>query len=864
MSNFYTNVQSLGGRILYRGVKDGKKIKLRVDYSPSLYLPVRKEKQIAKENSRQYKSLDGINLFKKKFDSINEAREYVKQYSDVPGTDKIYGQTRYEYAFIADQHTEMVDWDIDKISVAYIDIEVGSENGFPDPYLANEPITAICIQYSDGKTWVFACGEYDKEIDKENDVSDVNYIKCKDEWTLCKKFITLWAEKCPDVITGWNTKFFDIPYIVNRFRKILGEDETKKLSPWNYISERKTNINGRQLIAYSFVGVESLDYIELYKWYAPGGKSQESYRLDNIAQVELGEGKISYDEYDNLHALYRLNHQKFIEYNIKDVRLVQKMEDKLKLVELALTLAYDTKCNYEDVFAQTRMWDSMTYSYLLNKDIIVPPRETQDKDSAFEGAYVKEVQVGLHNWVASFDLNSLYPHLMMQYNISPETIIDPVNYTQEMRDILSQGVSVDKLLKRQIDISSLKNATITPNGQFFRTDKQGFLPEMMEEMYQDRKKFKNLMLKSQQEYEDEKDDSKKYEIEKLIARYNNLQLAKKVSLNSAYGALGSQYFRFYDLRMALGVTTAGQLSIRWIEAKINQYMNKIVQTEDVDYVIASDTDSIYLRLGELVNKVYGVDGVVKMPGQKVISFMDRVCEDKLQPFIDKSYEELAIYVHAYQQKMQMKREGLSDKGVWTAKKRYILNVYNNEGVQYSEPHMKVMGLEMIKSSTPSAIREKMRLAIKLMMNGTEDDVQKFIADFRQEFKKLPPEEISFPRGLNGLRTYSDPVMLYKKGTPIHVRGAILYNHNLTLLGLTKKYQLIQEGEKLKFTYLKVPNHFKEDVISFPSRIPKEFGLDNYIDYDLQFDKAFLEPISVILRSMNWSAEKTSSLDDFFG
>ena len=851
MANFYTNVQSFGGKILYRGVKDGKRIKLKIDYEPQLYLPARR-------GNGTHKSLDGIDLVPKRFDGIREARDYVKQFEDVAGGTKIYGNTRFEYAFIAEQHTEMVDWDADKVSVGVIDIEVGSENGFPDPYLANEPITAIAITYLNGMTHVFGCGDYNNYDD------NVTYVKCRDEWSLCKRFLELWSHNTPDVITGWNTKFFDIPYLVNRFRKILGEDEARKLSPWNFITERKTNINGRQLIAYSLVGVESLDYIELYKWYAPGGKSQESYRLDNIAQVELGEGKISYDEFDNLHALYRLNFQKFIEYNIKDVKLIIKLEEKLKLLELALTLAYDTKCNYEDVFAQTRMWDALTYSYLLNRGIIVPPREVQDKDAAFEGAYVKDPQVGMHNWVASFDLNSLYPHLMMQYNISPETLIEPERYTPEMREILSQGVSVDKLLKRQIDISSLKDATITPNGQFFRTDKIGFLPAMMEEMYQDRKKFKKMMLTAQQEYENEKDESKKYEIDKRVARFNNLQLAKKVSLNSAYGALGSQYFRFYDLRMALGVTTAGQLSIKWIEAKINQYMNKLLSTDNVDYVIASDTDSIYLRLGDLVNKVYGVDGVVKMPAQKIIEFMDKVCEDKLQPHIDRSYQELADYVHAFAQKMQMKREGLSDKGVWTAKKRYILNVYNNEGVQYAEPHMKVMGLEMIKSSTPSAIREKMKLSIKLMMTGTEQEVQDFIAKFRQEFKTLPAEEISFPRGLNGLNTYSDPVMLFKKGTPIHVRGAIVYNHHLKQMGLTKKYPLIQEGEKLKFTYLKMPNHFKNDVVSFPGRIPKEFELDNYIDYDVQFDKAFLEPISVILRCMKWSAEKTNSLEDFFG
>ena len=838
-------MQSFGNNILYRGIQNGKRVREKIEYSPSLYIPSKK--------ITNFTSLEGDYLDQKIFGRINDARDYIKQFNGVSNGPKIYGQTRFEYAFIADQHTGMVDYDFDKIQIAVVDIEVGSENGFPDPYKANEPITAICVKFMNfGKSaFVFACGDYEVQGEEV-------YVKCKDEYSLCKQFMAFWKDNYPDILTGWNTKFFDEPYLINRFRKILGEDEAKKLSPWNYIGERKTVINGREMIAYNIMGVESLDYIELYKWYAPGGKSQESYRLDAIANVELGEGKISYDEYDNLHSLYRLNFQKFIEYNIKDVELIFKLEEKLKLLELAVTLAYDTKTNFEDVFAQTRMWDSLTYAYLFEKGIIVPPKVIKSKDGMFEGAYVKEVQVGKHDWVASFDLNSLYPHLMMQFNISPETLIEPENYTDEMREILSNGVSVDKLLSKSVDTSKLKGATITPNGQFFRTDIQGFLPRMMEEMYTDRKKFKKLMLQAKQEYENETDESKKYEIEKRIAKYNNIQLAKKVGLNSAYGALGSQYFRFYDLRMALGVTTSGQLSIRWIEAKLNNWMNKLLKSEK-DYVIASDTDSIYLNLGPLV------DSIVKTPTEtsKVISIMDRICEDKIQPFIDKSYKELADYVCAYSQKMEMKREGLSDKGIWTAKKRYILNVYNNEGVQYKEPQLKVMGLEMVKSSTPSVIREKMKELIKLMVNGTEEDVQKFIADFRKEFKGLPPEEISSPRGCNGLSKYTSTLSLYEKGTPIHVKGAILYNHYLKEKGLTKKYPLIQEGEKLKYSYLKMPNPFKDTVISFPNSLPKEFGLHDYIDYDVQFEKAFIEPIKVILDCMKWTTEKTSTLEGFF-
>ena len=843
MSKFYTSVASVGNNILYRGVEDGRRVKFKIDYSPTLFLPSKKESP--------WKTLKGENLEPIKLGGIRDARDFIKRYDEVENF-KIYGMNRFEYAFITEQHGGMVDWEMDQISIGVVDIEVGSENGFPDPYIASQPITAICIKYFDGTCVVFGCGDYEVKGTEK-------YIKCEDEYRLCKNFLNYWQSNCPDIITGWNIKFFDMPYIVNRFRKILNEEETRKLSPWNIITERKANVNNRELIAYDFLGVCALDYIELYKWYAPGGKSQESYRLDNIAQVELGEGKIAYDEYDSLHALYRQNYQKFIEYNIKDVDLILKLDDKLKLLELAITLAYDTKTNYDDVFAQTRMWDSLTYSYLLDKKIVVPPRVVKDKTSAFEGAYVKEPQVGLHNWVASFDLNSLYPHLMMQYNISPETLIEPSNYTDEMRNIIMDGVSVDKMLSKQVDTSKLSGVTLTPNGQFFLTDKQGFLPKMMEEMYIDRSKFKKLMLKAKQDYENETDESKKYDIEKRIARYNNLQLAKKVSLNSAYGALGSQYFRFYDLRQALAVTLAGQLSIRWIENKLNEYMNGLLKTTGIDYVIASDTDSIYLKLGPLVDKITQKDTKV----EKVISIMDKICEDKLQPFIDTSYQELAEYVHAYKQKMEMKREGLSDKGIWTAKKRYILNIYNNEGVQYNEPQIKVMGLEMIKSSTPSAVREKMRESIGIMMNGSEEDIHKFIEDFKSEFRTLAVEDISFPRGLNGLKTYADSVMMYKKGTPIHVKGAIIYNHFLKQKGLDKKYPFIQEGEKLKFTYLKQPNPFKDSVISFPQRLPKEFDMQMYIDYETQFEKAFIEPIKVILDCMGWSIEKNNSLESFF-
>jgi DNA polymerase elongation subunit (family B) len=845
MTTFYTNVQCFGNNILYRGIENGKRIKEKLQYQPTLYEMVRKE--------TPFKTLNGEYLHEFKFNSIREARDYLKQNEGVTNK-KIYGNTRFEYNYISEQHPNEVDWDQSHIQIAIIDIEVGSENGFPDPYEASEPITAIAVKYLGGKTYVWGCGDF------ENTDENVTYFKCRDEYTLSKKFLEFWTKNYPDIVTGWNIKFFDFPYLVNRFNRILSEQDAKSLSPWNYISERTAILMAKAHTVYELVGLPMLDYIELYRKYAPGGASQESYRLDNIAHVELDKRKVDYSEYENLHQLYKLNYQKFIEYNIGDVSLIEELEDKLKLIELALTLAYDSKTNYDDVFTQVRMWDTIIYNFLRRDNIIVPPTEKKSKSEAFEGAYVKEPQVGKHDWVASFDLNSLYPHLIMQYNLSPEMLVDPDDYTDEMSRIINSRVSVDKLLKKEIDTTGLNNVTLTPNGQFFRTDKQGFLPKLMAEMYEDRKKYKKKSLEAKQELENEKNKSKHFEIQKRIARFNNLQLAKKVCLNSAYGAMGNEYFRFYDLRIALAVTSAGQLSIRWIENKLNEYMNKLIKTEGVDYVIASDTDSIYLKLGSLVGKVFQP---LQSP-DKVIAFMDKVCEDKIQPYIDKSYQELADYVHAYDQKMQMKREALADKAIWTAKKRYIMNVYNNEGVQYAEPDLKVMGLEMVKSSTPAPIREKMGETIKLMMNGTEEDVQKFVANFKEEFKQFSPEEISFPRGIRGIKKYSDAVTLYTKGTPIHVKGAIIYNNALKQKGLDKKYPLINDGEKIKFSYLKTPNPFKESVISFPVTLPKEFDLQQYINYDMQFEKAFVEPIKVVLDCMNWNIEKQSTLEDFFG
>jgi len=407
-----------------------------------------------------------------------------------------------------------------------------------------------------------------------------------------------------------------------------------------------------------------------------------------------------------------------------------------------------------------------------------------------------------------------------------------------------------------VNFELYKDYAVCPNGAMFRKDVRGFLPQLMEKMYGDRVVFKKKMLAAKQQYE--KTPTKA--LEKEIARCNNIQMARKIQLNSAYGAIGNQYFRYYKLANAEAITLSGQVSIRWIENKTNQYLNTLLKTEDVDYVIASDTDSIYINFGPLVDKFFSAKSGDKAA---IVGILDKICQEKLEPFIESSYEKLASYVNAYDQKMQMKRENIADRGIWTAKKRYILNVWNSEGVQYTEPKLKMMGIEAVKSSTPAPCRRMIKEALQLMMSGTEEDVIDFIDKSRAEFKSLPPEQISFPRSVSDVTKYKGSSTIYIKGTPIHVRGALLYNYYLKEKKLTNKYSLIQNGEKIKFCYLKKPNPMHENVISFIQDFPKELDIDKYLDYDLQFEKSFLEPLKIILDSIGWSVEKTINLELFF-
>jgi len=848
--SFYTNVQTIGNSILFRGVSEnGKRFKDRIEYHPTLYIPTKEE--------TKFRTLEGNPVGEIQPGTMKECREFIAKYKEVGNFD-IYGNDKFEFSFIAEHFPEEhIDYDMSQIKIAYIDIEVGSENGFPSVENATEVVSAITLKI--GKNcYVFGCGEF------QHDRSDVFYLKCSSERALLEKFFQMWDKESPDIVTGWNVETFDIPYLVNRAKRLFDEKKNpyRLLSPWKKIREYMMfGMGGREMQAYEIYGVEILDYLQMYRKFTY--VNQESYRLDHIAFVELGESKLDYSEQGSLHLLYKNDYQKFIEYNIKDVELVERLEGKLKLLEMVISLAYLCKVNYGNTFGQVRMWDTLIYNNLLRKNIVIPPKTRSHKSSEFEGAFVKDPIIGAHDWVVNFDLNSLYPHLIMQYNLSPETLITD-ELPSDLQEIKDTRPKVDGLLNKSISLDALKKngVTYTPNNEFYRVDKQGFLPEMMQQIYNDRVKYKGLMIETKKKLQKEKDTQKRFELNNLISKYFNMQLNLKITLNSAFGAMGNEHFRYFDQRIAEAVTTSGQLSIRWIEKEINQYLNGLLKPEEEkDYVVAVDTDSVYIRMDDLVKQVFGETIEDKT---KVIDFLDKVCSEKMEEIIDKSYQELATYVNAFDQKMIMKRENIADRAVWTAKKRYIMNVFDSEGVRYDEPQLKIMGIEAIRSSTPSACKDKMKHIFKIIMNGTEDDAINYIENFKEEFSTLAAEDIFFPRSVRGLSKYHDASQLYIKGTPIHVKGALIYNKLLKDKKLLQSYPTIKDGEKIKFAYLKKPNPVGDTVIAILNNLPDEFDLKEYIDYDLQFSKAFIEPMSSVMNSVGWKTEHISTLEDFFG
>jgi len=857
--SFYTSFSLRGDSIWYRGYKDNKRIQLKHKYKPYLFY---------ESDKGDYRTIDGKPVVKKRFESIMEAREFVEKYEGVQGF-KLYGLTNYEYAFIQEVFPDEIHFDPSLIRVGILDIEVAADEGFPSIEKADKPITAISL-----KVWnlvyVFGCGHFSTTR------SDVFYHKCVDERELLLQFLRVWEKMDLDIVTGWNVRFFDIPYLVNRLSVLFPDtNEYNRLSPWKHISYQEVEMKGKVNHSYKLTGIAILDYFELYRKFT--FTNHESYRLDYIAQVELKERKLDYSEYGSLLELYRKDYQKFIEYNIRDVELVQRLEDKLKFIELVQELAYDAKCNYNDVLTTILPWDIIIHDYLIKKKIVIPFMEKHVLKNSIVGGYVKEPKKGLSNWVVAFDLTSLYPHLIMGWNISPDTYMGQIEglptvlVDEKIRVPQAYRLEDGKLIPN-FDWSRLadgEKCTVTANGCKYRKDFQGFMAALMEAKFKDRDKYKKEMLvwKSESARLGHDQSSQEFiKAQKEKTRFDNKQKAKKIQLNSLYGALLNIYNRWFSYNNGEAITTTGQLVIKFVDMVLNKHLNELMMTKEVDYVIASDTDSVYICMEKFADTIYQDEVLTPATELQKCEAIDKYCDRVIQPLLEKSFKAFCLITNAYQEKLFMKREVIATKGLWRAKKMYILNVLNNEGIQNDKPELKMMGIETVRSSTPLVCREAIKKGISIIMNQTEDDLIDFIKEFRKEFNKLPFEDIALPRSVNSIEEYSEEptdkelyeAKIYKKGSPIQVKSAILYNYLIKKHGL-KNLEPIHNGDKIKFCYLKTPNPIWDTCIASPGPLPKEFGLDKYLDRETQFEKTFLLPLQSLTEAIGWETENTGKL-----
>lgn len=817
---FYKNVLFEKNKI-YSVIQNGTKSIYNIEtYRPKVYIPA--------NTPSEYKNFEGQNLAVMEFNDFWEKHRYLKEFGNRLS---FYGTKNNHHDWITENYSGLVEYDESLIKVAYIDLEVSSENGFPKPENATEEIQLITI--TSGETYhVFGCDIF---VPKEKNIV---YHHFNNEKEMLKGFLKFWTQARYDVLTGWYIRGFDVPYLINRLRNLFGNSAPNKLSPWNRIErdiiKGSNGMEDRE--TYKILGIAILDYLEVYKKF--GFETLEDTKLNTVAHYELKVKKLDYSEYGSLRKLAKENFQLYAEYNIEDVRLVQRIEAKKRLLSLVFNMAYRFKVNYEEVFFQTKMWDAIIYDFLKTRKIIPKIKtEITPKNNKYEGAFVKEPKPGMYDWIVSVDATSMYPSMIMMFNISPETF----------RGMVSSDVeTILKKNNKHLEKLQNENLAMAINGATFDKSIHGFLPQIVEELFEERNAYKNEMKKLKQQKGDES----------RIAMLNVYQNSRKVSINSAYGASGNPGFRYYMLEMAEAITISAQTVILWAEKYINEFFNKRFGTTGIDYVVYIDTDSLYLNFKPVVD--------VSKSDDENIEIINKFINDELYPYFDTIFEELKKLTNAYKQTVSFKRESIANRVVWTAKKRYIMNVLDFEGVRHNPSEIKVTGIEAIKKTTPEVCRKALNDSFRIIMEGTQPELQEYIRKFKEEFVKLPFMSVAQTLGCNGLRNYASNVHVYKKGTPMHVRAAILYNKYVQDLGLETKYESLRDGEKVKFVPLIMPNPIREDVIALNGILPPEFGLDKYVDYEELFDKTFMDPLQRVLDTFGWYGKKVDTLDALFG
>jgi DNA polymerase elongation subunit (family B) len=784
--------------------------------------------------------LFGAPLEKIEFSSIKEAKSYVESYGGISGGIEVYGNTSYSAQFMYDLSNE---FDKNLLNVIFIDIEteIIPEKGIPRPDSPdNEILLVSAFNRRTGKGTVFGAKPFSGELP-----DGWKYEHCHNEHKLLKLFVEYLNTNQADIISGWNTDLFDNPYLFARMKRVLGEDVAKFFSPWGIVFESTETLNGTQLPTVRIAGVSQLDLMKLYKKYTDG--SRESFSLSFISEYEDIETK-KHDYSDlagGFRELYEHHWDRFVLYNVDDVRAVVGIDRKLNLIDLHTYIAYMAKENFEDAFSPVRTWENIIFNYLKDRNIEFDPVK-ESPSRSYEGGYVHTPEIGLYGWTCNVDATSLYPSVIMSLNISPETLVGKAN-----------NVAVDSILQSNDSFATkYPNHCIAANGAVFRRDKEGIIPHLVDTMFQDRTKTKKAMLKLENQKEKLKSSGaslKQVEsVEEQIAPLNTKQNALKKLLNSLYGAMANKYFRYYNVDLAEAITLTGQMIVK----NVIKVLPNVLDQYGVKSVYG-DTDSVF----------FNIDGYAKQhcsgdTAHRTVEKLEQFILENIQPAISKIVEHLFEKTGVYQNKISFKLEGIGDKFLIVGKKHYAMRLHYKEGVYYDTPKLKIMGLELIKSTTPKGMRNLLKEGLECIISGEQHKFYDYVKKSEVWFREQPIEKISFISGVNGVEKYADSDTLYKKGCPIHVRASLVYNQYTAKEQLDRvEFPQISNGDKVKYCYLTMPNFLHENVVATPRNYPQP--LTKSYDYDTMWEKMFVNNLKDLAKAAGLSIYPKPSLDDFF-
>lgn len=871
MSNFYTYFGQHKSDILISGYKDGKKFNDKIPIKPYLFVESSKESP--------YKTMDGAPVSKVDFSSPWEARNFIKEYEQMQNF-KVYGSTYFDYVHMYDHYKDKLKPDNSLIRIGNYDIETDCDDGsggldYANLETVNKEIWSITIHVTQDKE-VYCLGYKDYDPNdckylKDENLADkqIVYVKCKDEVDLLMKFIRIWQKLKMDCITGWYINGYDHVYTIRRIARVLGEEFVKKLSPFGLIEERKYEMYGKEQTQYEIIGIPTLDYIECYKKFS--FKSSESYALDYISHVELNKKKLEYKkEYKNLSRLYRENSNMFYAYNIIDVIRVAEIEEKMKFIDLMYSLAHFTKTNALDGFSTVKPCDVVIHNELMDRNIVIPHKKDDSNEISrmIAGGFVKEPLLGHHEYVMSFDFTSLYPHLIMAFNISPETFMGKIDKYDNLPNI---DAVIDGAYDEIHDKIIEENMCISPKGTVFTKDKQGIFPYIMKKVFTKRKEYKDIMSSYKKKAEAiklemEKDPSNEslkadYKDAKAnVVQFHNAQLAVKIFANAFYGGIANPYSRWFSYDLAETITISGQMSVKWTAQETNKFLNKVMKNKnEKDYIIAIDTDSMYLNVSDMVHKFFGDKPYTD---DDAYDFLEKFSHEVEKHGIEAALVKIYNATNIYDQCLHMKIEAIG-QAVWRAAKTYIMSVWAMEGIKYNKPEIKMVGIEAVRSSTPEVCRNYIKDALMFIVKKDSQSLKNHIKKCSEEFYELPFDKVAIPKGVTEVDKWVDKHKIYKSGVPYHVRAAIVYNNLLKQKGLDKEFTSIKNGDKMRLSYMKMPNPLRENVFACPDELPAEFGLDEYVDKKKQLEKTFLGPISTLASIAGIDLSNKGNLDDFY-